>query len=64
MDAEVSYGLKYGCLGHGGLALRLMAVSCETGSVKREELGNIFFFPSSTSEVLGLLISEECEFTQ
>lgn len=33
MDAEVSYRLKYGCLGRGRLALRLMVVSSETGSV-------------------------------
>lgn len=33
MDAEVSYRLKYGCLGRGGLAPGLMVVSCETGSV-------------------------------
>lgn len=32
MDAELSYRLKYGCLGHGGLAPRLMVVSFETGS--------------------------------
>lgn len=33
MDAEVSYRLKYGCLGRGRLAHRLMVVSSETGSV-------------------------------
>lgn len=49
MDAEVSYRLKYGCLGRVRLAHRLMVNFSETTSVVR-----------STAELLFLPLLQRC----
>lgn len=62
MDAEVSYSLKYGCLGYGSPTPRLMVVSSQTRSVLRWSAA-FLFLTCTVPVVRGIIIRIGCAAT-